>query len=173
MTEQEVVSGKQADDTQPKHTEFLNIGYVDNEKVQTELIQIIDELLKIEGIKLSKISGHDLSVKFRGKQLVKICPLKKRYSASLNGGKIQTYSKKEILEFVKDEIAKSPISERNGTKEKVTEPEEVIKLLEERISKLSKNSKGISIKGFHITKVLKDWVKSKGYSLDGDTLLVK
>jgi len=171
MTEQDVVSGKQADDKQP-HADLLNIGYVDDKKVQTELIEIIDELLKIEGIKLAKISGHDLSVKYRGKQLVKICPLKKRYSASLNGGKIQTYIKKEILEFVKDEIAKKPISEGMGTKEKVTEPDEVIELLEERISKMGKKSKGINLSGVKISKQVSKWAKEKGFTLTGDTLLV-
>ena len=48
-----------------------------------------------------------------------------------------------------------------------------IKKLEDRISKMSKDSKGINIKGFHKTKELKEWVGKKGYKLDGETLLVK
>ncbi|MHA2309459.1 MAG: hypothetical protein ACXABJ_09295 [Candidatus Heimdallarchaeaceae archaeon] len=172
MTEQEVVSGKQADDKQPKHSDLLNIGYVENEKVRTELIEIIDELLKIEGISLTKISRHDLSVKYKGRQIVKICPLRKRYSTSLNGGKVQTYSKKEILEAVIDEIAKQPKVEENGTKKQVTEPEDVIELLEERISKMGKKSKGINISGVKISKPVSKWAKEKGFTLTGDTLLV-
>jgi hypothetical protein len=172
MQDIESSSGKKANDEQPKHSDLLNIGYVEEGKVRTELIEIIDELLKIEGISLTKISRHDLSVKYKGRQIVKICPLKKRYSASLNGSKIQTYSKNEILNAVKDEIAKSPKSEGKATKEKVTEPEEVIELLEERISKMGKKSKGINISGVKISKQVSKWAKEKGFTLTGDTLLV-
>ena len=172
MKKQEVVSGNQADDEQPKHSDLLNIAYVEDKKVRTELIEIIDELKKIEGISLTKISRHDLSVKYKGRQIVKICPLRKRYSASINGSKIQTYSKQEILNAVKDEIAKSPKSEGNGTKKQVTEPNEVIELLEERISKMGKNSKGINISGVKISKQVSKWAKEKGFTLTGDTLLV-
>ena len=52
------------------------------------------------------------------------------------------------------------------------EDKTVIKKLEERIAKMSKGNKGISIKGIKLTAEIKNWAKTKGYTLTGDTLLV-
>ena len=53
-----------------------------------------------------------------------------------------------------------------------TSNEEVIKLLEKRIARMSKNSKGISIKGIKVTEDLESWATEKGYKVSGDLLSV-
>ncbi len=153
-----------------KYQELANLQYVSDANARKELMEIIDELIKIEGLSLKKTGRHDLSVKLKGKQIVKICPLKKRWSASLNGGKIQSYSKDEVLSKVKEQM-KSEIKEQSKSST-IQDDKSVIKKLEERIAKLSEGSKGISIKGIKVTSEIKKWVKTKGYTLTGETLLV-
>ena len=149
-----------------KYQKLCNLNYVQSKEARAELMEIIDELSKDSDLVLEKISNHDLSVRFKGRQIVKICPLKNGWSASIKGAKIRKDTKENVLSALKvlklDPFGK--IKEVN---------EGVIKKLEDRISKLSKDSKGINIKGFHRTNELKDWVKVKGYRIDGDTLFVK
>ena len=149
-----------------KYQKVCNLNYVKSKDARIELIEIIDELSKDESLVLAKTSDHDLSVRFKGRQIVKICPLKKGWSASLRGAKIQNHDKDSILSAVR--VLK-------------LDPEKVMKKcddieierLEERIATLSKSSKGISLKGVHKTNTFNNWVKDKGFKLDGDTLLVK
>jgi len=153
-----------------KYQELANLRYVSDGKTRKELVEIIDELMKIEGLSLKKTGGHDLSVKYKGKQIVKICPLKKGWSASLNGGKIQSYSKDQIIDAVMNGIT-TGVDEDSKPSPK-QDDKEVIKKLEERIAKMGKGSKGISTKGIKVTSEIKNWAKTKGYTLTGDTLLV-
>jgi len=37
---------------------------------------------------------------------------------------------------------------------------------------MGKGSKGISTKGIKVTAEIKNWVKTKGYTLTGETLLI-
>jgi hypothetical protein len=183
----EISSSKKADDThkvKPSNEEFYkvyqeqmkelgktpyqdlcNIGFVEDKNAQKEIIEIIEELQKIEGLVFAKVGGHDLSVRMKGRQVVKVCPLRKTWSASICGGKIQRYTKDELLGK-----AKAVISEESSQCSKIDE--EIIKQLEERISKLSKGSKGISLKDIKLTKDIKMWAKIKGYTISGETLLV-
>ncbi len=149
-----------------KYQNLCNLNYMQSKKARDELKEMIDEFSKDKELVLEKISNHDLSVRFKGRQIIKICPLKTGWSASLKGAKIRKDTKDSILSAVKV-LKLDPSKIIKGINE------EEIKKLEERISKLSKNSKGISIKGYHQTKELKDWAIDKGYKIDGDTLLVK
>lgn len=153
-----------------KYQELANLQYVSDANARKELTELIDELIKIEGLSLKKTGGHDLSVKFKGKQIVKICPLKKRWSASLNGGKIQSYSKDVVLGTVKEQMKSDTKEDRKFST--LQNNKSVIKKLEERIAKLSKGNKGISIKDIKVTSEIKKWVKAKGYKLTGETLFV-
>ena len=149
-----------------KYQEVCNLNYIQDKDARDELIEIIDLLRKDESLVLEKTSNHDMSVRFKGRQIVKICPLKKGWSASVNGGRIGSYDKGAILSALKDlKVDPSKVIK------KVNDVD--IKKLEERIAKMSKDSKGINIKGFQNSKELKDWVGKKGYKLDGETLLVK
>lgn len=153
-----------------KYQDLANLQYVSDSKVRKELMEIIDELMKIEGLTLRKTGGHDLSVRYKGRQLAKICPLKKRWSASLNGGKIQSYTKNQVLGAVKKGMIKEP---ENTSKPSIKQDDKaVIKQLEGRISKLAKGSKGISIKGIKVTSEVKKWAKTNGYTLTGSKLMV-
>lgn len=149
-----------------KYQKLCNLNYMQSKKARDEIKEIIDELSKDKELVLEKISNHDLSVRFKGRQIVKICPLKNGWSASLKGASIRKDTKESVLSAVK--VLKL---EPHKIIKEINEAE--IKKLEERISKLSKSSIGISIKEFHKTKELKNWIKEKGYKLEGDTLLVK
>ena len=160
------MSKEKLPNVEEKYQNLCNLNYVQSKKARDELKEMIDEFSKDNELVLEKISNHDLSVRFKGRQIIKICPLKNGWSASLKGAQIRKDTKDNVLSALKV-LKLDPINKIKEVNE------EDIRKLEDRISKLSKGSKGISIKGYHITKVLKDWVKSKGYRLDGDTLLVK
>ncbi|MCK4416146.1 MAG: hypothetical protein KAU84_03245 [Thermoplasmatales archaeon] len=157
---------KQLANVEEKYQEICNLQYVRSSEARKELMELIDALWKINDIVLSKTSNHDLSVRHKGRQIVKICPLKKGWSASVDGGKVQSYTKDQVL---------------SGVRVMMTEPHKaiheqedktVIKKLEERIAKMGKGSKGISTKGIKVTAEIKNWAKTKGYTLTGETLLV-
>jgi hypothetical protein len=60
------------------YQDLCNIGFVEDKNAQREIIEIIEELQKIEGLVFAKVGGHDLSVRMKGRQVVKVCPLRKR-----------------------------------------------------------------------------------------------
>jgi hypothetical protein len=149
-----------------KYQEVCNLQYVRYAEARDELMEIIEELWKIDGLVLAKTGGHDLSVRYKGRQIVKICPLSKAWSASIMGGGIQRYTKEQVLDSVRHSMAenKSSVS---------PDGDELIQRLEDRIKKLSPRSKGISLKGLNVTKKVEGWIMENGYSLHGSTLLVK
>lgn len=149
-----------------KYQELCNLQYVKSAEARKELMELIDDLEKIKELTLQKTSNHDLSVRHKGRQIVKVCPLKKGWSASVDGGKVQSLTKEQVM---------------SGVRVMMTEPHKaiheqedktVIKKLEERIAKMSKNNKGIALGKTKITDGIKKWAKKNGYTLTGDTLLV-
>jgi hypothetical protein len=153
-----------------EYQELANIEYTKDGEARKELFWIIDELRKIPELKLEKTAGHDLSAKYKGRTLVKVCPLKKSWSASITGGKIQQYTKEQILSGVR--VAQ--VADKETQPQKTPdEDKKIIAKLEDRIAKMDKTSKGINLKGIKVTLGVKEWVKTKGYTIDGTTLLVQ
>jgi len=166
-------SPPQKDQPLPKvseeYQELCNIQYVQDSGARKELFWIIDELKKNPELKLEKTADHDLSAKYKGRTLVKVCPLKKGWSASIAGGKIQSYTKEQILSGVR--VAQ--VADKETSPQKIPEEDKkVIEKLEERIAKMDKTSKGINMKGIKVTSGVSGWAKTKGYTIDGTTLLV-
>ena len=153
-------------EVEDKYQEVANVKYIKDKQARLDVFAIIDEISKFEQCNLVKTSDHDLSVRVRGKQVVRLCPLKKGWSASIRGEKIQKYTKDGLLSKVKEameeEMPKTQKQDDNG----------IITKLEERINQMSKDSKGISINGIKLTKEIKNWAKEHGYLLTGETLLV-
>ena len=134
-TKQEAVETKSEQKPLPpadkKYQELANLNYITDLQARQEIIDIIDEVGKIEGVSMKKSSDHDLTVLYRGKSLARICPLKKDYSASLGGGKIEKHSKSEILKAITKGIA-----ERKEEMEKARiEMEKQAKAEAERVAK--------------------------------------
>jgi len=161
---------KQLANVDEKYQELCNLQYVRSVEARKELMELIDALWKINDIVLSKTSNHDLSVRHKGRQIVKVCPLKKGWSAQIQGGKVQSYSKDQVLSGVQDGIEKGP--KENSKPPLKQDDNDIIAKLEERIAKMGKGSKGISTKGIKLTEDIKNWVKTKGYTLTGETLLI-
>lgn len=164
----------QKDQPLPKVAEeyqaLANIEYTKDSEARKELFWIIDKLKEVPELKLEKTADHDLSAKYKGRTLVKVCPLKKGWSASIAGGKIQSYTKEQILSGVR--VAQ--VADKETPPQKTPEEDKkVIEKLEERIAKIDKTSKGINLKGIKVTLGVKEWVKTKGYTIDGTTLLVQ
>ena len=157
---------KQLANVDEKYQELCNLNYVRSAEARKELMELIDALWKINDIVLSKTSNHDLSVRYKGRQIVKVCPLKKGWSASVDGGKVQSLTKDQVLSGVRVMMTE-PHKVIQGQEDKT-----VIKKLEDRIAKMSKNNKGIALGKTKITDGIKNWAKTKGYTLTGDTLLV-
>lgn len=153
-------------DVEEKYQEVANVKYIKDEQARLDVFAIIDEISKFEQCNLVKTSDHDLSVRLQGRQVLRLCPLKKSWSASVRGEKIRKYTKDELLSKAKEAI------EEGTPKSSKQDDNEVIKKLEERIGKISKGSKGISVKGIKLTKEIKNWCKTNGYTLTGETLLV-
>jgi len=128
----------------------------------------MEELWKIDGLVIEKSSGHDLTARYKGRQVLRLCPLKNSYSASIRGGQIQWYTKDIILNQVKEELKREPSKVRQ---QKPTD-EHIIEALECRIENMSKDSKGVSLYGIKMTPGVQKWVKQNDYSLSGETLLV-
>ncbi len=160
---------KQLATVDEKYQEICNLQYVRSAEARKELMELIDALWKINDIVLSKTSNHDLSVRHKGRQIVKVCPLKKGWSAQIQGGKVQSYSKEQVLSGVQDGIDKGPKEDSNPSK--IQDDNDIIAKLEERIAKMGKDSKGISTKGIKLTAEIKNWAKTMGYTLTGETLL--
>lgn len=158
--------------------ELCNVNYIQNEQARGEVIEVIGALQKIDGIVLRKVSGHDLSVKMRGRQILKICPLRDRWSASVNGSKIQGYTVKQVLDAVNEavkEMQKKPIIKTAvETKEdsRIT-GKKAIKMLEEKVAGLSKTSIGFQIpRNVRVDKEVKQWAKRNGYTLTADKIML-
>ena len=149
-----------------KYQELCNLQYVKSAEARKELKQLIDDLEKIKELTLQKTSNHDLSARFKGRQILKVCPLKKGWSASVDGGKVQSLAKDQVLSGVRVMMTEP----HKAVQEQ--EDKTVIKRLEDRIAKMSKNNKGIALGKTKITDSIKNWAKTKGYTLTGDTLLV-
>jgi len=161
---------KQLANVDEKYQEICNLQYVRSAEARKELMELIDALWKINDIVLSKTSNHDLSVRHKGRQIVKVCPLKKGWSAQIQGSKVQSLTKDQVLSGVKDGIEKGPKEDSKPSLKQ--DDKDVIAKLEERITKMGKGSKGISTKGIKLTEEIKNWAKTKGYTLTGETLLV-
>lgn len=159
---------KQLSGVEERYQAVANLNYCQSEDVRSEIIEIIEELWKIEGLVIEKSSGHDLTARHKGRQILRLCPLKNSYSASIRGGQIQRYTKDTLLKQVQEELKREPSKVRQ---QKPTD-EHIIEALESRIEHMDKESKGISTKGLKITDGIKKWVKQNGYSLSGETLLV-
>jgi len=151
-----------------EYQQLCNIQYVQDSEARKDLFWIIDKLKEIPDLKLEKTADHDLSGKFKGRTLVKICPLKKGWSASIGGQKIQQYTKEQVVSSIRVQqgVEDHPKPQNQDDKK-------VIEKLEERIGKMDKTSKGISLKGTKVTSEVNKWVKIKGYTIDGTTLLVQ
>lgn len=157
--------------------EFVgNLNYCQSKKARNELKEIIEILKAVSDITLMA-NKFNTSVKMNGQVIGTLWPLKNNWSGSAGQEKIQRWdSPTRFLNAVKLEIEttrKEKVNMKPSTVKKVTQNDvEVIAKLTERIGKMSKESKGISVKGIKITKAIKQFCKDNGYSLSGETLLI-
>ena len=114
----------------------------------------MEELWKIDGLVIEKSCGYDLTARYKGRQVLRLCPLKNSYSASIRGGQIQWYTKDIILNQVKEELKREP----SKVRQQKPIDEHIIEALESRIEHMDKGSKEISTKGLKITDGIKKWV---------------
>ena len=79
----------------------MNIGYVKDDKVKEELTTIFEALKAKTSVRVKKSSGHDMSVIGRdGKQVLKVCPLTKGWSADIGNGKVERPGLKPLLKII-------------------------------------------------------------------------
>jgi len=74
------------------------------------------------------------------------------------------------------EIDKFPVKSNKKPNKKstpTTPDDEIIAVLKERIAKLDKKSKGIKTADGEMTKAVRKWAKSQGYSISGDQIIVR
>ena len=153
-----------------------NINYCQSRKARGELKEIIEILKAVSDVTLMA-NKFNTSIKMNGQVIGTLWPLKNAWSGSAGQEKIQRWdSPTRYLNAIKLEIEtvrKEKVNVKSPTVKKATQNDaEVISKLTERIANMSKESKGISVKGIKITKSLRTWAKQNGYSLTGDTLLV-
>jgi len=91
------------DNTNLKIEDVMNIGYVEDEETKKHLNSFVDAL-KSTTVHVKIASKHDMSVVKGGKQVLKVCPLKKGLSASINGGKVCRHKPEDILNFIKQDF---------------------------------------------------------------------
>ena len=153
-----------------------NFNYCQSRKARDELKEIIEILKNVSDVTLMA-NRFNTSIKMNGQVIGTIWPLKDTWSGSAGHEKIQRWdSPTRYLNAIKLEIEtvrKEKVNVKPPTVKKATQNDaEVIAKLTERINKISKESKGISVKGIKITKAVKQFCKDNGYSLSGETLLV-
>lgn len=160
---------------QEEKSEIGNINYCQSKKARDELKEIIEVLKAISDVTLMA-NKFNTSVKMNGQVIGTLWPLKNTWSGSAGQEKIQRWdSPTRYLNAIKLEIEtvrKQKPNLKPPTVKATQNDAEVIAKLTERIGKMSKDSKGISVKGIKITKTIKQFCKNNGYSLSGETLLV-
>jgi len=140
--------------------EVINLNNCQNAESRKQIKQVLEEIKKIDGLMMQKICTHDLSAKLNGRVLCRICPLKQGWSGSITTGKIKRYTVNQFIEEmqkVHKEMPKRlslPVKNRSI---KTQNDAGVIADLEGRISKMSKNSKGVKLLKGTCNKAVKDW----------------
>jgi hypothetical protein len=161
-----------------KYQNLANLNYQTDAKARQAIIDIIDEVSAIEDelLVMSKTSEHDLSIRYNGRTLIRVCPLKTQMSASINGAKILRTDKEEVLKSFHKlyEDAKKEHSKAVAQAEKAkADDEKSISEIEARIAKLDAKSKGINLGKLKVTEGITNWVAEKGYVLEGTNLNVR
>jgi len=161
---------------QQEESEIGNFNYCQSRKARDELKEIIEILKAVSDVTLMA-NRFNTSIKMNGQVIGTIWPLKNTWSGSAGQEKIQRWdSPTRYLNAIKLEIEsvrKEKVNLKPPTVKKATQnDDEVIAKLTERIANMSKDSKGISVKGIKITKAIKQFCKDNGYSLSGETLYV-
>jgi len=159
--------------------EIGNYNYCQSRKARNTMKEIIEELKTMSDVTLIA-NRYSESIKMNGRIIGTIWPLKDGWSGSVGHEKITRWDSAErYLTAIKIEIestrkAKPNLKPSTSRKQKkdTQNDAEVIAKLKERIGKMSKDSKGISVKGIKITKAIKQFCKNNGYSLSGETLLI-
>lgn len=100
--QEEVKEPTTHDNTALKAEEVMKIGYCEDEKARAELEEIVDALRSKVSLKVDISSGHDMTVKQEGRQILKVTPKKKAYSSSLpdDKGKMVSHSKKVLINYI-------------------------------------------------------------------------
>ena len=161
---------------QQEESEIGNYNYCQSRKARDELKEIIEILKAVSDVTLMA-NRFNTSIKMNGQVIGTLWPLKNTWSGSAGQEKIQRWdSSTRFLNAIKLEIETVRKEKVNmkPSKDKVPtlSDADVIQVLEQRIKQMSPTSKGINIKGFKMTKPLRAWAKTKGYTLTGETLLI-
>jgi hypothetical protein len=165
-------------DVAEQYQNLANLNYQTDEKARQDIIDIIDEVDAIEDelLVMSKTSEHDLSIRYNGRGLIRVCPLKTQISASINGGKIEKHTKAEILDAfrkVYSDAQKEHSKAVAQAEKQKADDEKSIADLEARIAKLDAKSKGINLGKTKVTEGITNWIAEKGYVLEGSNLNVR
>ena len=114
-----------------QYPNLANLNYVQDAKARQDIIDEVDAI-EDELLVMSKTSEHDLSVRYNGRGLIRVCPLKTQMSASINGGKIEKHTKAQILKAItsgveqrKEEIEKARIEAEKIAQKEAEEKEKV------------------------------------------------
>jgi len=96
------------DNTNLQLKEVMNIDYCVDDGVKKELQSILDLFKPMTDVQVKISSGHDMVCTRNHKQVLRLTPLKRGLSASLNGGKIERWSAPQIIGFVKSDFQTLP-----------------------------------------------------------------
>jgi len=175
MNEKKKHKKEKMSDEDSEWQEVINLNNCQNTESRKQIKQILDELKQIDGLVMQKICTHDLSAKLNGRVLCRICPLKQGWSGSITTGKIKRYTVNQFIEELQKahkEMPKRPCLPLKNKSIKTQNDAEVIADLERRISKMSKNSKGVKLVKGTYSKNVTDWVSKNGYTISGETVFV-
>ena len=84
------VSGREIlNDEIPELQELININYCKNLWSRLKIWLLIKELNKDKRFHFEKLSNHSLGVQYYNRTILRICPLRKSWSVSVNRGKMK------------------------------------------------------------------------------------
>ena len=92
------------DNTKLKIEDVMNIEYCEDEDTKKGLNKVVDALKSRTDANVKKASNHDMTVSVNHKQVLKVTPLKKSFSASFHGGATtRDKTADEIVKFIKND----------------------------------------------------------------------
>lgn len=145
----------------------VDFDVIEDKKIKKMVEEIHQELIEL-GLRHVPRKFRS-SYKLGNRNVVRLFPLKKGFSALVGKDSKRKWKKDELVKEAKKVVEDINQSTKQDKKQKSFNREN----LEKRVSQLSKNSKGLNIKQVRRAPEFEAWVKENGYRVDGDTLIVK
>ena len=92
------------DNTKVQLKDVMNLEYCTDDPTKKSMESMLALLRPMTDVKIAISSGHDMVVTRNHKQVLRLTPLKKGFSVSLAGAKIERPEAAKVLTFIKNDF---------------------------------------------------------------------